>query len=69
MIVGASATVVIVAFAAIAGPPDVTVLHEGNWCGAGLPWWAAATAIAAMVLYLASIAALARALPTIRTET
>jgi hypothetical protein len=61
--VGVSATLMVVVFAAVTGQPDSSVLHEGHWCGQGLPAWAAVAAIAAMALYLCSIAALARALP------
>ena len=62
-IVGAGATAMIVFFAMITGQPDVTVLHEGNWCGVGLPWWAAVATVGSMLLYLVAIGALARALP------
>lgn len=61
--VGASAAVLVVFFAAVSGQPDSSLLHEGNWCGEGLPWWAAVVALAVMGLYLGSIALLARALP------
>ena len=61
--VGVSATVLVVLFGAITGQPDVAVLHEGNWCGEGLSWWAALMALGAMGLFLASIAVLSRNLP------
>jgi hypothetical protein len=68
MFVGAGATLMIVFFAVITGQPDVTVLHEGNWCGGGLPWGAAVAALGTMALYLCAIAALARALPSVGTD-
>ena len=68
MFVGAGATLMIVFFAVITGQPDVTVLHEGNWCAGGLPWGAAVAALGTMVLYLCSVAALARALPSVRAD-
>jgi hypothetical protein len=61
--VGVAATVMVVGFAAITGQPDASWLHEGNWCGRGLPGGAAAVALFVMGLYLCSLAALARALP------
>lgn len=61
--IGGSAVVLVVFFAAVSGQPDSTVLEEGHWCGTGLPWWAAAAALAVMGLFLGSVAALARALP------
>jgi hypothetical protein len=61
--VGGSAVTLVVFFAAVSGQPDSTVLEEGNWCGQGLPWWAAAAALAVMGLFLGSVATLARALP------
>jgi hypothetical protein len=63
-VVGASAVVMVVFFAAVTGQPDSAMLREGNWCGQGLPWWAALAAVATMALFLVSIAALAGALPT-----
>ena len=50
-------------FAVITGQPDSSLLHEGNWCGQGLTWWAATLALTVMALFLVSIGALARALP------
>lgn len=50
----------------VTGQPDWSVLHEGTWCGQGLPWWASVAAIAVMGLFLSSIAAMARALPRAR---
>lgn len=61
--IGASATILVVFFAAVTGQPDSSLLHEGNWCGEGLPSWAAIAALGAMGLFLGSIAALARSLP------
>ena len=53
----------VVFFAAVTGQPDSSLLHEGNWCGQGLPWPAVTLALGVMVLYLGAVAALARALP------
>lgn len=61
--IGTSATVLVVFFAAVTGQPDSALLHEGNWCGQGLPAAAAIGAIGAMGLFLGSIAALSRSLP------
>ena len=61
--VGVTTTIMVVFFAAVTGQPDSSLLHEGNWCGQGLPWPAATAALGVMVLYLGAIAALARALP------
>jgi hypothetical protein len=61
--VGTCATIMVVGFAAVTGQPDSALLHEGRWCGDGLPPGAAAAAVVVMTLYLCSIAALARALP------
>jgi len=66
--VGTSATILVVLFAAVTGQPDSTLLHEGNWCGQGLPWWAASAAVAVMAFFLGSIAALASALPRAATS-
>jgi hypothetical protein len=60
---GAAAVALVVSFAAVSGQPDSTLLHEGHWCGDGLPWPAAIVAVTVMGLFLVSIAALARALP------
>jgi hypothetical protein len=61
--IGTSAAVLVVFFAAVSGQPDSSLLHEGHWCGEGLPVWAAIAAMAVMGLFLGAIAALARALP------
>lgn len=61
--IGGSAALLVVFFAAVTGQPDSSLLHEGNWCDQGLPWWAATAAVGVMGLFLGSIAALTRALP------
>jgi hypothetical protein len=61
--IGAAAVALVVFFAAVSGQPDSTLLHEGHWCGDGLPWPAAIVALTVMGLFLGSIGALARALP------
>lgn len=62
-VVGASAVLMVVFFAVVTGQPDSSLLHEGNWCGQGLPWWAATLAVGTMALFLALVAALSHALP------
>ena len=62
-VIGVSGTVLVVWFATVTGQPDATMFHEGNWCGQGLPPWAAVIAVAVTGLYLASIATLTLALP------
>lgn len=62
-VIGGSGTVLVVWFAAVTGQPDATMLHEGNWCGQGLPAWVAAAALAVTALYLTAIATLTLALP------
>jgi len=61
--IGCSAAALVLFFAAVSGQPDAAVLHEGNWCGEGLTWWAAVVALGVMALFLGAVAALARALP------
>jgi hypothetical protein len=61
--IGVSAVVMVAFFAMVTGQPEASLLREGNWCGQGLPWWAAMIALGMMALFLGAIAVLARALP------
>ena len=61
--IGVSAVIMVAFFAMVTGQPEASLLHEGNWCGQGLPWWAATVALGMMALFLGAIATLARSLP------
>ena len=61
--IGVSAVLMVAFFAMVTGQPEASLLHEGNWCGQGLPWWGATVALGMMALFLGAIATLARSLP------